>query len=152
MSEPVPPTAPSSVAAAIGSPARALIKPKRAARATMGKRPPSPIVTRTGSRSSTISGFRSRDMPCTSARHQAALNVLEQDAERGRRRAAVGEQSLCHAEVDLLRGRQLKGIGVRVAGPSQRGETPVEKLAFGQVAPLLLSGRHVHTVGRSAPV
>src|SRR5438034_1974604 len=75
----------------------------------------------------------------------------KQDAKRRRLRAPLSEQPLCDAEVDVLGGRQQPGIGVRVAGPSQRGEAPVEKLAFGQVAPLLLSGRHYHTVRRPAP-
>jgi hypothetical protein len=75
--------------------------------------------------------------------------VLEQDAERCCGRAAVDEQSLRNAEVDVFRRRQHPGLGVGVPGPGQRRETPVEDLALGEIAPLLLSGRHGHTVGGS---
>src|SRR5205823_12946894 len=76
---------------------------------------------------------------------------LEQDAERRRRGAALEKQSLRDTEVDLFRSGKHEGIGVRIARPHQLGETPVENLVFGQLAPLLLSGGHCHTVRRSDP-
>src|SRR4051812_45033021 len=69
----------------------------------------------------------------------------EQDAQRSRRIAASGEQPLGHTKVDVLVGRKQPGICVRIAGPSQLVEAPVEKLGFGEVVPLLLSGGHSHT-------
>jgi hypothetical protein len=55
-------------------PARALIRPKSAAKISTGAKPPRPIVTGTGCWSSTTPGFRSLDMLGASAHPETDLN------------------------------------------------------------------------------
>jgi hypothetical protein len=79
---------------------------------------------------------------------EGGLERLQQDANGSRRRAALEEQPLRDAKVDLPVGGKEPGVRVRITGAGQLGEPPVENLSLGQFAPLLLGGCHCHTVRR----